>query len=367
MLEVVVLGRPALDGLECALEDLARRGTGPVTSRVATREGRVFRFAEVPAGTWRVRVDGPDGTSRAWLVSTPQGAEGNHRQVVVFGTATLEGTLFDFEGRPLAGHLVRLIPTGGRAWCGNPEDIRIQTDAMGAYRVHELPAEAFRVVGSVDAPSEDPRDGRRGFASLVAGAVVRCDLGSPTPAFRFTLRLTRASGSVPSVSPRARGIDVFFEEATPDARATGRFAGRASRGTFKIYGEGYGLWPHGIFGSIDVVGDGQEFTLTVPGVGVEGRVVREGVRGDIDAGLGRSGIIEIRLIRAEPDRWGGLTVSPAADGRFLFEAVPAGRATVRLTFPRVSSDESSPSEVSLPIDVPADRDVTGLELRLPAR
>lgn len=368
-IEIVPVGRSSVAGMTCTAsrddgtlrDDFAFVTLTTSAEVVSTPDGRALRSKDVSGGTWTVRVRTSDRTERSWIYTGP----GSASSVLVFGDSVVHGRLTDQRGERLADRTIVLRPmrrADGVRTLGPVDEVTTTTDAEGSYRFDELPAGPYHVaVGpwGADAPVGSPATAD---VTVAAGASARCDLR--TDEVRFTLRIRHASGSVPLVGVISEP-SISFDR--PWVHGAAEYPARARVGVCQVFviSEGFLGTMHA--GPIRVDCEGQIIELRVPGVAVEGVV--------LDAS-GRP----LDLAGVEPDRRPGVdlagggmtrhhrgTVAVDEHGRFRLNVVPAGLMLVAAHAHQPGDVASDPRSAFVKLDVPEDRDVTGLELRLPAR
>jgi RNA polymerase sigma factor (sigma-70 family) len=199
--------------------------------------GGVFTLPHVPAGAETVKVAHPGYASR--IVEGIPVIAGQTREnvnVVLSAGGTIEGTVYDLQGRPQAGQVLYVQDAAGYLGVGDEEAGRrgqAVTDANGFYRIENLPPELCYVQRSnkwqglgVVCRMAVPRDGR----------VARVDLGG-VPVVRGRLVIDRVplAGVRLLIGPvRSPHSGAFTCYATTDEQGGFTFGG-AMPGVYSIY------------------------------------------------------------------------------------------------------------------------------------
>jgi hypothetical protein len=363
VLAVVFLGPGSLEGVSVTLSPQAI--DSPHSSRVGhpARDGTVW-FRDVPSGSWWLDVSGPGAASRRRDLVVPWRREGNYRQVVVLGSATLRGRLFDRGGEPVVHRLVTMSAQGDWTSYGSFAAVTTRTDREGAYRFEALRSGPYVLTASLQGDSS-LGDHRIEAVELAPGEDRVLDLGEPRADPLWRGRVTLASGTPlrggPIGSPPWDWLR--FEVVRPGSGSTtfvpldveGRVAHRVPRGTWRAR-----LWVVDHWFETDlVVGDADfERDLVVPGVSVRGVVREERSRRPIE------GLEWVRIEPLDPDRDGSAgeaALRTGAGGVFSFDGVLPGRYRVVAVANHLRDRPSAKVEVVV-LD---SRDVEGLVIDLP--
>jgi hypothetical protein len=309
----------------------------PRTERIGA-DGR-FRFDQLEPGRHLLHVT-PPGVPRYdfyFDVGEPPGR--NRHVVLALGHATIEGHVFDREGRPKAGATVRLhfMTTLERPKVIGPDFAIATTDATGAYRAERLLAGQY----SVHAEFEVGQAVRQQFTSATDGSPVTCDFGSSKPDSRWTGTVRRRGGAAMSGPGRLFISGVTgLEAAGPSTLAIdaeGRFSGPVPAGPHRVSVTlpppcGTVLLEEPVtIGDSDTAKD-----LELPDGRIRGRLVEESThaappRDGTEAAAYRVCLQRVGATVIQMD----LCAKVENDGTFRFDFLPAGRyavtSTARLT------------------------------------
>jgi hypothetical protein len=152
-----------------------------------------------------------------------------------------------------------------------------------------------------------------------------------------------------------------------DADAGGEaWIGRAPVGTYDLRIDGAAFaGVETLEDAVTVESEGQEIDVTVPGVRLEGAVVDAARNPEFGRTTGSRNLLKVAL-HSRGGRWTGtMAVHVDDEGRFRFDGVEPGTYVL---FPAIARFYLlDPVGAEVLVEVGADRDVTGLELRLPAR
>jgi RNA polymerase sigma-70 factor (ECF subfamily) len=344
-----------------AVVTLSRAGVDPwgaprpgaeIAATGATDAAGRFTFDGLAFGkTWTARVDaGPLGVRSVTLVMQAQGRP--RRVTVVYGTGAIEGRVFLRTGLPAAG--LKVTASGGYHGAVDAA-VRgeVVTAADGSYRLAGLTPGTWVLVTRLVPGVGLPADQRSASVKLALGETRTLDLGTehPEPEWRGALRLasgTLVRGPGPFVMlHRVPGPDGL--STSPDAE--GRIAQRLPAGTYR----GTGVRPlfveRTLMFDLVVPPEGVEKDIPVPGVRVSG-VVRDAAPSDPGAPAPTVHIARTRGRHA-------IGVPARPDGTFDAYAVPEGKHVCWA----LRGDRTSPE---VEIDVPADRDLDGIAVVLPA-
>ena len=317
----------------------------------------IARVSGVPSGAWRVSVRSPDGVERSLSVTMPRNPKGDHPLVVALGTAVLEGGVHGREGEPLRDHPLRLINTKAI----NEPPIVVRTNSEGHYRITELRAGGYQYRDVLLSKDGLDVDAREGFVAVAPGDHATLDIGSPTPEPRWTGTIRLASGtplhgpSSISLMSAAGGSahSIFFDEA-------GRVTQRLPTGTYRVWISPAGLMKSPPPFQLTMPEKDLAYDIAVPGVRVSG-VLRDGATGRAFPLAGPGNMPSIHLASLESPHTPPLaSVVPGANGIYLVDGVPVGRYRAYAMMP--GTRYAHGKEVD--IVVPADRDVTGIDLEV---
>jgi RNA polymerase sigma-70 factor (ECF subfamily) len=366
VLEVVLLGKRPGDALEVALDLDPNVGSPPdLAQRIPSRTfpvpaDGVVRFDGVSPAFYRVRVRGPGDLSRAWTLPVPMRPEGNHRQVVTLGSASIAGRAYERTGEPARGRSVVLSVAGMWTQMGSPLSAWTKTDADGRYRFDAVHSGHYGVSLQFDPFPGGGMDARIRRVLLAPSQALALDLGSdvPEPVWSGSVRLrsgTPVRGPRASVHLQGREPAVaivgpdgrFSQRLTPDTyRATIPFPGRLSSYVFEV-----------AIGDRDVATD-----LVVDGVRVEGTLLDAATSKPFPlANWNHVPLVRIAAVGSEARD--GDQVRPDASGAFGFDGILPGRYRVFVTVPKVIPGTGTEAVV----DVGEDRDVRGVALEVRPR
>jgi RNA polymerase sigma-70 factor (ECF subfamily) len=362
VVEVVVLGKRAGQEAEVTIGPDPATG-GPkralLEKTVSLPPDGVIRFVDVPKGSYRLLVRGPGETTRTWSLLVPQRPDGNHRQPIVFGSATIEGRAFERTGQPAKGRTIYLAPAGPWQMLGSPSAVTARADDQGRFRFEGLLPGAYGVSVQFDPFPGGGQDFRTAPAKVASGETAHVDLGAERaePVWSGTARLksgTRVRG------PRmiflqgkaqafvAIGPDGYFSQRLPPDtyRASIAFPGRIGSHDFEVR-----------IGATDLSGD-----VAVGGVRVEGTLLDAGTGKPLPVGWWETTpTVTLTAVGETPRSFD--VVRPDAEGAFSFDGILPGKYRVFATAPKAKPGTGIESIV----EVGEDRDLRGiaLELRLP--
>lgn len=196
-----------------------------------------FTLDHMPAGTETIRVVHPDYAPRIVEgIPVVAGRAGANVEVVLAAGGTIEGTVYDLQGRPEAGQVIYVQDAVDYLGLGDEAAGRLGqavTDADGFYRIEHLPAELCYVQRinkwqgqGVVCRMAAPRDGQ----------VVRVDLGGvPVVRGRVVIDGVPLAGARLLIGPaRSPHSGAFTCYATTDTQGGFTFGG-ALPGVYSIY------------------------------------------------------------------------------------------------------------------------------------
>jgi hypothetical protein len=239
-----------------------------------------------------------------------------------------------------------------------------KTGADGEYRIESLVAGGYHVFAVIGKDAAGVDDFRTDRAVLEPGETRRLDLGAPILERTWSGTARFASGTL----LRPPSVLVLYREAAASRTVlhvpvdeSGRFSQRVPPGTYSVnawqktrMGAPIGSPWRGelTIGDEDVHAD-----LTISGVVVSGVV-----RGASDRAPKEG--VAVRIVATDAPDAGkdAPRVVTRSDGIFYFEEVPPGRWTISA----LRADASAPPVASVSVAVTETRDVTSLELDLPA-
>jgi len=108
------------------------------------RTGGAWSLAELPAGTYKVRVGAGAGSAELEATMTA-GQDTTGLRVELAPKVTVRGTVIDVEGKPAPGLYVGVGDMGGVAYGGSDEQKLNITDEAGRYEVAQAPTGKVRV------------------------------------------------------------------------------------------------------------------------------------------------------------------------------------------------------------------------------
>jgi len=203
---------------------------------VESAEG-AFTLAHVPAGVETIRVAHPDYAPRVVEgIRVDAGRTGGNVEIVLSTGGTIEGYVYDPQGKPQAGQVLYVQDAAGYAGLGDEEAGRrgqAVTDANGFYRIEHLPAEMCYLQRINKWQSQGvvcrmvvPREGR----------AVRMELGGfPVVRGRIVLDGVPLAGARLLIGPvRSPDSGAFTGYATTEEQGGFAFGG-ATPGVYSIY------------------------------------------------------------------------------------------------------------------------------------
>jgi hypothetical protein len=130
--------------------------TAPNVLRAEIGADGIFRFTDVEAETWALRVRTKDGASR-WMWLDVHAESGSQRIRIVLGTAAIHGHVFDENGAPGADWRVIAYIFGPTP--GGVQQIQdeVTTGADGSYAFAGLTGGSYIVAAHPAAEFRDPR------------------------------------------------------------------------------------------------------------------------------------------------------------------------------------------------------------------
>jgi RNA polymerase sigma-70 factor (ECF subfamily) len=349
----VLLGSRPLAGAAVELtEDV--HGVPKVLRRTATDARGTFRFDELPRNAYAVWIAGP-GATGIWVRQPRQ-----DRIVTVFGTGRITGRAYDRSGRPAAGLLVQAMNWSYRG--EQATAYRATVAADGSYVIENVPGGSWSVEIYLPPEREFQLDVRSVPVRMTWGEAKTVDLGSPKAEARWSGVLRTKGGTTlpgPAVhlSLKSSGsrspMMLWLDEA-------GRFAQRLPAGEYTVTVVGGLVDPAAKVETQLAVGDDDLVQdVTVPGAAVQGLVwdratSRPAAHGEWSA-----------IVRLERVGSGAPWMTAAGpDGAFAFYGVPEGEYRLWAEL----GPENAPRRSDAVIVVaPADRDLAGLRLELPAK
>lgn len=174
-------------GLDGIVMVFARQGA--LAEATTGVDGRA-RFSGLSPMDHAVRADHDDEHVLAEVrVVAPEDGEPGRTAVLVFGTASIEGTAHDASGEPRAGQVVYSYASGGLP----PVAAVTAVGADGRFALHGLRA-GRHFVGLVDPQEWAPDHDRR--LTLRQGETLRVTFGGPEPAGRVRGRVVDGDGGV---------------------------------------------------------------------------------------------------------------------------------------------------------------------------
>jgi hypothetical protein len=143
-----------------------------------------FRIVGLEPGDYTLALDLGNGAEQQTTVRLAPNKPGR-RVVIVLGTATVKGHVYDMEGRPVAHARVRVDSEFSRKGANNFADVR-STGVDGSYEITDVPAGPawFTVLLSGDWASRETDQMQR--VTIAAGEVRIIDFGAPEPAKKWT-------------------------------------------------------------------------------------------------------------------------------------------------------------------------------------
>lgn len=338
------------------------RETADVVGETTTADEGVFSFTGLAPGMFEVVVSAPDVSERRVVAETRALPGTTTRVVVVLGTATIDGRGFARDGAPAAGQTAVL--TSVRA-PGAPTSASVVLDRNGRFRASGLSSGVWAIrLALDDDPNGDHRDAAVDTSSRQVSTVV---LGSdvPEPVWEGTARL--ASGT--PLFDGLAGLDVASAKRTAQPTyvsvrtdARGAFARRLPVGTYNVLLRGV---PHvSMFTfELEVGAGGLRRDVLVPGVLVTGTLVDGDTRRPFPPARPGMGPGVCIFAASESIPTSPALFPPDEHGTFRLFGVPPGRYVVYAR-PAPGDDRVGSS---VEVDVPADRDATGLVLGIHAR
>ena len=299
---------------------LARRAEGSPYARdrrTATGGDGRFRFDAPEPGPYDLRIEAPGFAARTIRGAAP----GTPHQITLDRGGTLEGTVLDARGAPVAGARIEAWDMGGAFFAGSFASdprlgrVRGRSDTRGRFRLEGLPPGLLGLTASATGMGFARR------ASLRAGDRVQLILapGSSLSGTVFDPSGKPAAGVVVQVEPEDPGSQrSFAAPQTTDAR--GRFEiGGLVAGSFTLAAQGDQGTAVVTDLDLPTAGDVTADVRLWPGTSVTGRLL--GPDGQPLQGLVRIETHDGRRARALADR---LRAETSPDGRFRLEAIPPG-------------------------------------------
>jgi hypothetical protein len=166
--------RKGMEGITVIAESNDKR-----FSLITDGEGR-FQLDGIPAGTYRVRAELPDGMSKAAeqrVVIAPGRCAA--AEFLTTSLGSVKGKLFDFRGEPASQIELKLIParTEGKEELWRGRELSSRTDKEGLYSFTQIPSGQYVIAinfegqpGSLDAPY--PRSYYPGVKSLTEAKII---------------------------------------------------------------------------------------------------------------------------------------------------------------------------------------------------
>lgn len=364
---VVVWGRDPVPRLPISLEAeaLEHLSSSESVSRSARRSTTgpdgVFRFSGVPAGRFVLILEGQDVSRR--LVYVPAHGQGpSRRLVVVLGTGTVTGRLFDRMGQPRGGAEVTLTSSTRGATV-----LTSVTDPEGRFRFDHIPAGAATLDGWLEPRSGAGADHRTAALTLALGEPRVVELGSQVPEPLWTGAVRTAAGSIVRGRTTFRVVnDTTRGTETVVGDASGTFARRLPAGHCRVVGLSVdGLLAPIPWFSLDIPTGGLSQDVVIPGSQVAGVLVDDGGRPVVDAGTLKA--THVCVTREGASGAGAAPVlgctSIRSDGSFAVVGLPPGRFRLEASTGPMSGLDGSAHVV----DVREGADTSGVALTVRPR
>lgn len=285
-----------------------------------------FRITGLTAGNHRLTAIHGDftPTTRKGVVVGPGGTPPSELKIEMGPGATVEGHVYDQQGRPMAGTQVMAFPLQDLE--GRKKGPQMtSTNEAGFYRIAHVPPGMFGILKLLTAPKSGENPFEMKMKVLQHGAKVVVDFGSAAEGATVTGQVTWADGSlgenlivmVQQVSNPTGGIPTFFQGPTD------------GEGRYSIDGVPEGKWRVFVarvtkgsdFAGKELieVPDGGRYVhdIRLEGASLSGVVRSEATGAGIDIGE------VILLDEATNDFVGRITLDPG--GRFHWTYLPAGR------------------------------------------
>jgi len=339
---VVILGDSPFPGGQARL----RIGAQTRATEIGA-DGR-FRFDSIGTGmAARLEVEPAGATPREISASSVAGSLNSRRRLIVaLGHSSIEGRVFDREGRPVARGAVRAL-WNGRRQDAYAESVVVAMPATdGSYRVSHLLPGRYEVIAAFD-------DGnfKSSLVEISGTTPTPCDLGSPTP--EPTL-----SGFVrgPGVTTPGPGSLIFVgtkpgvaDMATASYDADGRYSARMPTGTYLVRVQPPAPARSILLDEPVIVPPGVSTRdLVLPDGRIRGRLVNPATRRPVErASTGREPW-QVCLQRVAASVINSdLCAEVADDGTFQFEYVPPGKYTVVCTAPLAPGPDGKPRVIEV--------------------
>ena len=249
-------------------------GKPPLTSVLVDRDGR-YRFDGLEPGSYFVGVKVPGESARLAFRKLKVGEQETDRAIIVLGTATVTGIVYDDDGAPAPEALVRLSLTS----VGGPWDTisDTTTDASGRYRFSRLLEGGGWLTVAYTGDFDDGDHTRSRRFGVKRGQTLEEDFGAPQRVAVVAGTLRARTGE-PLRGPgrlilSRQGSGEYLDAAYD---ADGRYSHRMPAGTYDVdvwYAD-RNRWPHAasLKGALVVADQDLERDLTIPGARLRGRV-----------------------------------------------------------------------------------------------
>jgi len=315
-----------------------------------TLDDGAFEFAALEPGEYTLHVDKQGCGSRTVFCEVPAESSGAKRPgwKFVFGTARVQGTVFDLDGQPMPGIGFVACPAHSDGWC---LDAGNATDPDGRFELAGLPADEYELmIGS--RPGERfawPR--QRLEFTLGDGEACEVDAGSRLAPTHVSGRIHDAQGA----PIRAAGLRLEFELPLVGDEGALRIVIEArvqESGAFETWLPA-GSWTPRVCGAAGealelalqwVSGQAATVDLVVPGVCVSGTLRERGTEMPFD-GSERHPVVSI----CKPGASGAnvLHTSPVDDkGHYAVGCVGPGEWELRVG-PEWAANQENPLRFTL--------------------
>jgi hypothetical protein len=286
------------------------------------RDGR-FAFEGLQPDWYTLAIDVGGGTCRQMVFNLMRGARPARSIVIVLGTASVVGHVYDDQGRPIAD--ARIVAT---AEVVRNQELRgfartAWTDARGAYELPELSAGKYHVSMRRDGLGDDPNFDVSLEASVEIGERRVVDFGRPRALPRWD-GIVRARTGEPAAGGGRIELEEVREgrkfEATYDARGVFAVALLPGRYAARVRAVGDPMRKIEL-GEFDVPEGGLVQDLVLPGTRIRGIALdwRTG------SPWGGDGSYHISLRPIDQDWPGAFTDAEIGEGGvFVFDGVGPG-------------------------------------------